>query len=120
MIIFQNFCEHFFQNRIEHMGTSSTIPNKPPNTYWRRVCYHIVGRPLFEKIMLLIILCNLGFTLAEIFCWQTDEIQNKSLNISLLAAIWIFTAIYILEFVMKIMAFSWIHVIAHGFRNYFK
>ncbi|EFA06222.2 Sodium/hydrogen exchanger 10-like Protein [Tribolium castaneum] len=121
----ENYFYRFFRSRLECMQNKRTLPQRPPITYWRRLCYHIVMSTVLDKVMLLVILVHAGF-LITLFYFQSglfsekSRVYNKNVFIAFVVLNCLFTLIYILEFVIKILAFSWIYIWAHGVRSYFK
>ena len=68
-------------------------------------------------IMCDVIMLAVGLIYVEGFLrgqWQTET------DLLRLVIGFFFTAIYILEFVMKILAYSWVYIWRHGIRTYFK
>ncbi|XP_044263873.1 sodium/hydrogen exchanger 11-like isoform X2 [Tribolium madens] len=121
----ENFFHRFFRNRLECMQNKGTLPRRPPITYWRRLCYHVVMNTILDKAMLLVILVHACFLMAHLYFHSSiftknKQVHNRNLEVILLAINILFTFIYVLEFVIKIMAFSWVYIWSHGVRGYFK
>ncbi|XP_045476064.1 sodium/hydrogen exchanger 10-like isoform X2 [Harmonia axyridis] len=93
------------------------FPSKPPNFYWRRLCYHLVRNHNFYLSMLGILLANMAWILVQL-C--VDLETSGGANYALIAFDAMFLTIYTSECLVSIAARTGKSFCKDGLKNYFR
>lgn len=120
--IFQNWVSRFIRRRVQELKKSKTADFKMPRKYLRRVCYKIVFNKYWEIAILCAVFVHVALIAADTYMLFVDyEISSSRVRNSLLSGVQIvFCCIYLVDIVMKILAYSWISIFPDGLRIYFK
>ncbi|XP_008199714.2 solute carrier family 9 member C1-like [Tribolium castaneum] len=119
----ENCIYRCIRKKVKHLNRSQADSIRPPRKYFRRLCYRICINNTFEHFMLVIITIHCVFiTVSTIYHPPIDHLDtiDKKLDVAISVLDLIFSIIYIVEVILKIMAFSWIHFWEHGVKTYFK
>ncbi|XP_063905623.1 sodium/hydrogen exchanger 10-like isoform X3 [Zophobas morio] len=123
----ENWFKRFVRKQSQKFIVDRGSKYKKPRTYWRRMCYKIVLKnTLFEKIMFLIAILHLFVIIADMYFnpsllpLEGDDDDLVGHDYVLMMAQIVFVIIFVIEAVIKILAYSWVYVCYHGFRTYFK
>nr|XP_015837477.1 PREDICTED: sodium/hydrogen exchanger 10 isoform X3 [Tribolium castaneum] len=121
-----NICQRFFRKlllRIQHLRVSC----KRPKTYWRRLCHFLVIQTSYMDIfMFVIVILNIvaiGIDWHYHSTLKTDSLHlnhSRNFNYSMTAIKLVFIFIYLLEFIIKVMAYSRRNICVDGLKGYFK
>ncbi|CAH1365961.1 unnamed protein product [Tenebrio molitor] len=111
----------FLRKHMKHIPSHHDGQRRLPRTYWRRMCYHLMTRKKFDCFMYCVILLNTIPTGLNIW-HSTLEHSHFELWLCYITIILdaTFFLIYLTEFVIKILGYSWIRICQHGFGTYFK
>jgi sodium/hydrogen exchanger 10/11 len=118
----QRCCYKFLRNHVQRMLPSNRMNIRQPRKYHRRVCYHIVRRKHFEIIMYCVVLLNMVLIIINITYYSIGHHtgKNETFLVLYLILTFVFYVIYLGEFFLRIMAYSWIRLWRDGFGTYFK
>ncbi|XP_068894518.1 sperm-specific sodium:proton exchanger-like isoform X3 [Tenebrio molitor] len=113
----EGYIHRFVKNRIIRLLKSEEDIISNPRQYYRYVCYRIITSTRCKVTMYLIIFLNICFVIYRIT--QISENETDIFAVSFTIDLFFFLA-YLVEFWMKIFAYSWIHICQHGFATYFR
>ncbi|KAK9887712.1 hypothetical protein WA026_000033 [Henosepilachna vigintioctopunctata] len=108
--------------RMFHDGTGDWFVRKP-RIKFRKICYVIVFNSAFEYVMCIIIMGNTVLVIIELAAMLTEHDNLKFVEkwpIFFRIVAFFFFAVYLAEFVMKIMALSSIYIWKDGVVGYFR
>jgi hypothetical protein len=124
--VLKGWLSGFIRKRVKTLSHDHKILGRPPQEYWRRLCYHVVQSNAFERYFFVVTVLNAIFVGIDQY-YHPSLISDAakpphdiSLHYVIVATDLFFCIHYIGEFVMKILANSWLHIWPDGFRKYFK
>ncbi|KAL3274591.1 hypothetical protein HHI36_015972 [Cryptolaemus montrouzieri] len=106
--------------RMFHDRTVDWFVKKPRITY-RRVCYDVVFNAVFDDIMCGVIILNTVIVIAELVLrFKQSEMWNTfTACIAFKSLSFIFFIVYVIEFIMKVLALSFVYIWNDGVVGYF-
>lgn len=112
----QGFMHYARRKLLVQFFKNTNSPVKPPRRYWRKICYNIVTNTVFE---LLLHFCVVVHTILTCFELLNPPARNSDFSIVIIVTNVSSFLIFFMEFVLKILAFSWVYICKHGFKAYF-
>jgi sodium/hydrogen exchanger 10/11 len=107
------------RNRIQHLIKNKTDRIKPPRKPWRLWCYRVVTHNVFSICMNVVVLFNMIQVVYHVGTATKRKKFYMTYYLMVTCNLFFFT-LYLIEFWLKVFAYSWIYICKHGIPTYFK